>query len=329
MPNFFQRVMHPEWYHGHHKQPPFFEGWYFKLIDAAEQHRYAVIPGIFLSHDREKHHAFVQVLDGQTGGSAYFTYLPEQFIAAEDDFDVRVGPNHFRADCVSLNLTGDELALKGELNFEGLSPWPVTLTAPGIMGWYGWVTIMECYHGVVSLDHSISGSLSLDGQSLDFNGGRGYIEKDWGQSFPSAWVWMQTNHFEHPGTSLTASIAVIPMMGRKFPGFIIGLWHNGSLYRFAKYTNAQVEKLAVTDQHVTWVVRDSRYRLEMLATRSGGGLLHAPSRTEMHKRVMETLQSTVEVRLSRLEGTHDTTIFHGTGRNAGLEVQGDLSMLLK
>jgi tocopherol cyclase len=328
MPNFFQKVFHPEWYHGHGKQPPFFEGWYFKLIDAAEKYRYAVIPGIFLSHDREKHHAFVQVLDGQTGASSYFTYPPEQFVAAEDDFDVRVGPNHFRADCISLNLEGDELALKGELNFSNLSPWPVTMNAPGIMGWYGWVPIMECYHGVVSLDHTINGSLILDGNTLDYEGGRGYIEKDWGQSFPSAWVWMQSNHFGYPGTCLTASVAVIPMMGRKFPGHIIGVWHDKTLYKFAKYTGAIIEKLAVTDEHVTWVVSDNRYRLEIFATRSGGGLLHAPSRTEMHKRVMETLQSKVEIRLSHLTGAN-AEIFHGTGRNAGLEVQGDLSMLLK
>lgn len=328
MPNFIQKVMHPEWYHGHGKQPPFFEGWYFKLIDATEKYRYAVIPGIFLSKDRDKHHAFVQVLDGQTGGSAYFTYPPEQFVAAPDDFDVRVGPNHFRADCIALDLDGDDLALKGELNFSGLAPWPVTWTAPGIMGWYGWLTFMECYHGVVSLDHTISGSLSLAGKSMDFSGGRGYIEKDWGQSFPSAWVWMQTNHFSYPGTCLTASIAVIPFIGRSFPGFIIGVWHDKTLYKFAEYTRAQIEKLAVTDEHVTWVVRDNQYRLEMFATRSGGGLLHAPSRTEMHKRVMETLQSTVEIRLSEVNGAQKT-IFHSTGRDAGLEVQGDLSMMLK
>ncbi|MCK7537696.1 MAG: tocopherol cyclase family protein [Marinilabiliales bacterium] len=30
----------------------------------------------------------------------------------------------------------------------------------------------------------------------DFSGGRGYIEKDWGHSFPSAYVWMQSNHFQ-------------------------------------------------------------------------------------------------------------------------------------
>lgn len=324
MPNFIQRVMHPERYHGHGKKPPFFEGWYFKLIDATEQHKYAVIPGIFLSHDRDKHHAFIQVLDGQTGASAYFSFPPEEFHAAQDDFDVRIGRNHFRADRISLQLEGAELALKGDLRFSGGTGWPVTWTSPGIMGWYGWLTFMECYHGVVSFDHVLHGSLALNGREMDFSGGRGYLEKDWGQSFPSAWVWMQTNHFSTPGTSFVASIAVIPFMGRSFPGSIIGLWHENQLYRFAKYTNARTEKLQVTDAQVEWVVRDSKYRLEMLATRTGGGLLHSPSRTEMHKRVMETLQSTIEVRLSETGGRE---IFHSTGRNAGLEVQGDISTL--
>jgi hypothetical protein len=34
----------------------------------------------------------------------------------------------------------------------------------------------------------IDGKLTIADQDHDFSGGRGYIEKDWGQSFPSAWV---------------------------------------------------------------------------------------------------------------------------------------------
>ena len=33
--------------------------------------------------------------------------------------------------------------------------------------------------------------------------------------FPQAWVWMQTNHFEQPRISLTASVAIIPWMGQR------------------------------------------------------------------------------------------------------------------
>ncbi|MEZ4893124.1 MAG: tocopherol cyclase family protein [Saprospiraceae bacterium] len=37
--------------------------------------------------------------------------------------------------------------------------------------------------------------LTINGEELDFTGGKGYMEKDWGRSFPSAYFWMQTNHF--------------------------------------------------------------------------------------------------------------------------------------
>lgn len=327
MSGFIQRVMHPEWYHGHRRRPPFFEGWYFKLIDASEQHRYAVIPGIFLSHDPDKQHAFVQVLDGLTGASAYFRYPAEQFSAAENDFDVKIGPNRFRRDRIHLQLEGDALALKGDLTFENTVPYPVTWAAPGIMGPFGWLTFMECYHGVVSLDHRIEGSLSLDNQVIDFSGGRGYIEKDWGESFPSAWIWTQTNHFQQAGTCLTASIAVIPFKVLTFPGYIVSLWHEEQLYCFATYTGAKIEKLHVTDKTVEWVLSTGKHRLELLATRAQGGLLHEPNRQEMHRRVEETLRATVDVRLSEVGSGRE--LFSGTGRNAGLEVQGDVGVKVK
>jgi len=147
------------------------------------------------------------------------------------------------------------------------------------MGWYAWMPFMECYHGVVSLDHGIEGRLTVNGQTIDFGGGRGYTEKDWGQAFPQAWIWYQTNHFDQPGISLTSSVAIIPWIGRSFPGFITGLWHGGVLYRFATYTGASIERLEITDRQACLTVRNKHHRLEMVATRAEGGLLHAPPRS--------------------------------------------------
>ncbi|MFZ2518126.1 MAG: hypothetical protein WA089_05455, partial [Anaerolineae bacterium] len=67
-------IWRPALYHGRGKQPPFFEGWYFKLVDAGEQHRYAVIPGVFIGREPGASHAFVQTLDGATGRTAYHRY---------------------------------------------------------------------------------------------------------------------------------------------------------------------------------------------------------------------------------------------------------------
>ena len=48
----------PGMYHGFNKKPPFFEGWYYKLVSADERYKVAIIPGVILGQDA---HAFVQV----------------------------------------------------------------------------------------------------------------------------------------------------------------------------------------------------------------------------------------------------------------------------
>jgi tocopherol cyclase len=204
----WRAIWNPDLYHGDGAKPPFFEGWYFKLVTSASrapvqgrEQAYAVIPGVFLGRDSglgggtAASHAFVQTLDGLTGYTTYHRYPLESFSASPREFDIRVGPNRFRADRMTLDIQTAERQMQGEVTFSGLMRWPVSLTSPGIMGWYALVPFMECYHGVVSLDHAISGRLKIDGKDLDFAEGRGYIEKDWGQAFPSAWIWTQSNHF--------------------------------------------------------------------------------------------------------------------------------------
>jgi hypothetical protein len=325
----WRTTLNPDWYHGHGQKRPFFEGWYYKLIDPTTRHKLAIIPGVFLSDDP---HAFIQVLDGTNSTAWYHRYPLSQFRAAEDRFELHLGPNTFSASQISLTIDRPEQHIQGTLRFTGLTPWPVRLTAPGIMGWYAWMPTMECYHGVVSLDHTIEGSLLMDRQIMDFSGGRGYIEKDWGQSFPSAWIWLQSNHFATPETSLTASIAMIPWQFTRFRGFIVGFWHEGTLYRFATYTGAETVSLTVDESKVDWVLHGraagADHRLHLVATRGAAGVLAGPTTVDMGKRVAESLTAEVAVTLSRLENGREETVFVGNGRCAGLEVHNVFEELL-
>lgn len=225
--------------------------------------------------------------------------------------------------------------MQGHLAFDQTVAWPVGLTSPGIMGPYAFAPFMECYHGVVSLDHEIQGRLIVDGSRVDFDHGRGYSEKDWGKSFPRAWIWLQTNHFEQPGVCLTGSVATIPWLGSAFRGFIVGLWHGGVLYRFATYNGASISRLQLTDTHVIWHLvgrplglRGGPYRLEIKAVRSEGGLLHVPYDSGMVQRVAESLTAQVQVRLLAPRDDGEEVIFAGTGRHAGLEINGELGEIL-
>lgn len=315
-------ILNPGTYHGTHQKPPFFEGWYFKLVSADEKNKIAIIPGVIQGEDK---HAFVQVMDGSDGKTEYFTFPFDQFQAEFPQFRLRIDGNEFNSNHLNLSIQQPEGLLVGEIQFGALNPWPVTPFSPGVMGWYSWVPKMECYHGVLSFDHSLQGSISFNGKEMDFSGGRGYIEKDWGKSFPAAWVWFQSNHFKNVTACITGSVAIIPWIGNSFKGFIVGFWLDGALYRFTTYLNSKIESLEITDTHVGWVLRNRTHRLHLNARRAEGGVLRGPTPIDMGARVMETLSASIDVRLETLQGN---VVFDGTGENAGLEVVGDLQRLL-
>jgi len=322
---FIRGIRRPEAFHGHGVRRGFFEGWYVKLVDPAQQARWALIPGVFRGRDGEDvtDEAFVQVLDGATGRSWYHRYAATDFVASDRGFDVRVGPNHFGTAGVRLDLPG----LRGEVEFlSDFDPWPVTWRRPGIMGPYAWVPLMECYHGVVSFGHDLRGSLDAEGTRQDFTGGRGYIEKDWGRAFPAGYVWMHSNHLAGaPEASLVASVAIIPWLRSSFRGFIVGLRLGRRLHSWATYNGSQEKSLSIDDSHVRWSLEGPSGLLELSAERVRGGLLHAPIRTRMHERVEETLDATLGVRLTDPSGH---VVLDTTATSAGLEVHGDLARLL-
>ncbi|HOT96280.1 MAG TPA: tocopherol cyclase family protein [bacterium] len=319
-------LLHLEGYHGEKKKAPFFEGWYYKCVDGAGENRLALIPGIARHREPEQDHAFLQILDGSSGRSFYHRVPAEQFHADPRGLEQHVGACCFSQNGLALDIEAEGWQLKGEITFGPLSPWPVTLRSPGAMGWYAWVPFMECYHGVVSFSHELKGTVLFNGRGIDFAGGRGYIEKDWGRSFPHAYIWLQSNHFPAAETSFMASVAIIPWLRSAFPGFIIGLHHRHHLYRFATYTGAQVEALEIGDAEILLQVRDRHHRLHIRAERARAGLLHAPTPQGMKGRIAETLGGTLSLRLDRLESRE--RIMEQTGLHAGIEAAGDLPALL-
>ena len=183
---------------------------------------------------------------------------------------------------------------------------------------------MECYHGVLSFDHLIEGRLELNGKSIDFNGGRGYIEKDWGRSFPSYHIWVQTNHFKKPGTSLMASIANIPWLRKSFDGFLIGLWHDAHLYKFTTYTGAKITNFQHDQEKLVIHVQSKRYRLEIEVLYESGVVLQTPVLGEMKGRLSETLTAETKVKLYRKSKSVESLVFNDIGRHTGLEIEGTI-----
>jgi hypothetical protein len=194
------------------------------------------------------------------------------------------------------------------------------------MGPYSFVPFMECKHGILSLDHTVNGRLEVDGRETSFDGGRGYIEKDWGRAFPSGYVWTQSNHFERPGISLTASVARIPWLTGSFRGFLVGFLIDGELHRFTTYNGTTIESLTRSETHLHLCVRNATHRLEIDARKTEGAVLHAPYGKQMIERVSETMTSDIDLRLTSVDT--GSCVYEGRGHHACLEAQGDLDAVL-
>ena len=318
-------LYHPEAFHGVRSRSPYFEGWYHKIV-SKDRRSIVIIPGMYRSGVVENEFSFIMVFEGATGHVHFERFPISEFSSEIDKYDTRIGKNHFFENGIDLNIKTSNFSLKGSINFENQNPWPVTFTEPGCMGWYNYLPIMECYHGILSMHHSLSGSLSLNNQQVDFNDGIGYTEKDWGKNFPQSWVWVQANHFRKNKISLSASIARIPLLGTQFAGFIIGLLIEDKFYRFTTYHSSKIKNLSLKEDKIEWVVKQKELTLKIfISLGKKTGLLFAPDSEDMIEKVEEHLDSKVRFVLEK----NSKIIFEDESDYAASEVVGDIEALLK
>lgn len=320
--NRLHALWHPECYHGWGRKKRFFEGWYYKLVSENQEHALAIIPGIAMDENGEKQ-AFIQVLDGKNLKATYHKFDVGEFKPTPKKHALKIKMNFFSKEKLMLDLPH----LKGEIFFKNLTPWSNSFFSPGIMGPFSFIPFMECYHGILSMDHDIKGILLLDRKKISFEKGKGYMEKDWGHSFPEGYIWMQSNHFSQKGTSIKASIAKIPLLKSSFIGHIAGILFNGQLIEFTTYNRTKLTTCKVSQKNVQIEMENPMYVLKINAQRERTTSLAAPILGLMSGRIEESLNAKIHIIL--LDKKTNQTLIDDTGTSAGIEVAGDYKLLLK
>jgi len=316
-----------EYYKGSRRKRRYFEGWYFKQVSGDRSEIWSFIPGISRGESPSEGCSFVQVIEGRSGRTWWFQYPLESFSASGSRLDIRVGGNVFTDKGIVLDLAGGEASFQGELRFGPFTRLPSSLLRPGVMGPYAYVPFMECRHGLVSLHHRVEGDFETEGRRVSMAGakgaGRGYVEKDWGSSMPSSWIWMQSNNFEAEGDSFMLSIADIPWLGGAFTGFLCVGCLGGRILREATYTGARLKGFHLEDGGLSLATVRGDSRLEIRTSRSRGGLLRAPVKGLLTRRISESVDARIELRWTN----KGSTLFEGDAPAAGLELVGDPRLL--
>jgi tocopherol cyclase len=309
------RFFRPDVFQGNLKRDRYFEGWYFKHVSKDLSGVYSFIPGV--SVNSTDPHAFIQVINGITGESEYISYRLKDFQWDNKRLYLRIGDSVFTKEYIDLNINHPDLTVRGRIDYTNRVQYPSSMLSPGIMGWYSFVPFMECKHGIVSVNHDLSGSLIINGNTINLSGGTGYIEKDWGSSFPEAWIWVQSNNFSRKTTSFTFSLGKIPWIGRFFIGFIAFLYLDGKFYLFSTYNKSVLEKINHSKSTVSFILKNPRNTLEVLVRKNTFTELVAPVKGNMSRRIKESIDSEVDI---SLYDNKKNLIYSDSGKRAGLEV---------
>ncbi len=312
-------MFNPEVFQGTPHKKNYFEGWYYKLTDAGRRYVLSLIPGV--STARGEPHAFIQVIDSRSAATDYIRFPIQSFAASRKELALDIGGNAFCRDKLEVDLSGANFSVSGRLSFYDIVPFPKRLLFRGIMGPFCFLPSMECNHGIANIRHSISGSLHINGQEVDFSGGTGYIEKDWGRSFPAFYVWAQASD-PVKGADFMFSIADIPFLGRRFTGILCFLYLDGRYYAIATYNGARLTRFQLDDESLCVQLENKSYALSFTLRRAKGGSLKAPARGLMHRTIEETLNATASVQFGQKKGS---PIFEASMSNAGMEICGDLA----
>ena len=307
-------------FQGNLNKKNYFEGWYYKQVSTDGKTAISFIPGISL-HASDPH-CFVQyiIVDEtlENGISTGYVRFPvESFVWNDEPFAVKIEDNFFSESLVSVHLESVTDTISGNLKLGPLTPIESTVLSPTIMGPFAYIPKMECYHGVTSMNHHLYGSLEINGRTVAFSNGKGYIEKDWGTKFPKNYVWLQSNHFDEPDTSLFFSMAYIPFYVRDFLGFISNIQVNGKEYRFATYNNSKIKLSLPYDDTVLVTMENSKTKVKIFGKAEHMGNLQAPVLSGMDKTIKEGVSGTIELELWDKE---NNTHYQGIGSMAGVEI---------
>ena len=217
-----------------------FEGWYLK--HQKEGRCICLIPAVHVDSYGWVT-ASIQVITENR--SSLFTFPEEAFQMRSNDPCVKIGRNLFCRHGISVALANDEISVRGKL-FYG----PLITPERDIMGPFRLLPKMQCSHGVVSLGHELRGTLRINGESVCFDRGTGYVETDRGRSFPPTYLWTQCNLTHWPVSCVMTAIAEIPYMSLNFLGCICSVYYKGREYRLATYNGVRILAYSKGEVHL-------------------------------------------------------------------------------
>ena len=294
------------------KKKNYFEGWYFKNTNL--QKGISFIPGIHINDTEAK--AFIQII---TNHMSYFVnYNIEDFESNHNPFWLRIGDNSFSKENITIKIEdkSQNLKIRGNIKYSNSQNISTNILLPNIMGPFSYLPFMECNHAIINMQNTINGSMNINNEIITFNNNKGYIEKDWGDSFPKSYIWCQGNQFQKTNASFMFSIADIPFKLFTFQGLSCVLLIDNKEFKFTTYNNAKILQCDLKEDSFHIILKKDLYLLTITSKHGKGLKLAAPVKGKMTRNIFESICASVTVTFKKGK----EVIFCDTSNMCGLEI---------
>ena len=266
-----------------------FEGWFSKVDDVNNDLMFSVIWGYStVENDR---HAFIHFTNSITHKTKYIRYPLEDLSFTNNPFILKIGQNKLSKEFMILNINEDDLKVKGEFSFNNLKTLKKSFLKPNIMGILSYLP-NECNHSISSLHYKVKGNISINNKTFNIDG-IGYMEKDWGTSFPKKYVWTQGS--DVLGNSVVFSNATVPILGRYATGFFLVILHNDKEYRFSSIEGSKMLSFEADHNSFKGKIQKGNLTVEIFAKQYNPISLKSPNMGEMKSSIKESLDGNLKV----------------------------------
>lgn len=294
-----------------------FEGWFVKVDDEKNDLLFSVIWGY--STKEEDAHCFLQFTNSLTHETKYFSYSLHEMKIEKDPFVVHMGKNSLSAKKMVLDLKEESFEGKGELFFGSWQEIKKSKLRPNIMGPITYFP-NECNHSITSMYHTVKGNLFLNGKNIFIENAKGYMEKDWGTSFPEKYVWAQANG--EAGDSIVFSYATVPVLGKSATGFFLVLHYKGEEFRFSSIEGAKGIEFQPRENGFFMEIQKRKERVQLECTAYHPVNLKSPHMGGMSSTIKESLDGELSLWLKKNNGEEIVFVSKRTSMDIHYPIEG-------
>ena len=302
------------------KNADYFERWGFNFIDEKQQHNIWVRWSLqkTKTHQYAKSEIYTDVMQ-----KISVNYPVEEYSYSPNNNIVKLGTNVFTKDYIELDIKNDLVQLQGTLEFKNKITLPSDFGKKSVMGPFNKVPFISIYYDIVSLSANLEGTLTYNKEAINFNRGKGFIEKAKGSKWPNIWVFSKCNHFRKDSkASIMLGIARMEVAFNYCTGFALAICANNRKYLLTSYNGAHVVKFYKDKNNIHLIVAYKNILVELNILGKENNPL---ARSDYHgiKDIYESMNGVLELKIS-MQGQ---VIWSDEGQSASLEIAGNTSKL--